>query len=306
MGSYRIEGEATALSSISHGGEHAGTTGYLRREKIVQPDGAVVEVPVVSGNSLRGVLRDVSADATWQMLGRPQLSVPVFDALWSGGSLAKAGTGGTLDARQLSELRRLCPHVALFGCAGGGRIIEGRLRVGKLVPVCAETAHLIPEGVDTSATSIWSMLQIEEFSRMDDAKRPSLAPVFAGQLETADSGDGGDVVTVERDNPQQMRYGVETIVAGTRFHWWMMLEAADDLVAAQLRVALNGWAGSGAHVGGRSSTGHGRLRLDLSGWVATSHSATVGAELAESWHRSLSDHHDHNRDAIIEALSWLT
>ena len=72
---YRIEGAATLLSSLSHGGEHAGTVGFLRREKIMQPDGQIVEVPIVSGNALRGLLRDHAADVMWRALGSPELPV---------------------------------------------------------------------------------------------------------------------------------------------------------------------------------------------------------------------------------------
>ena len=49
----------TALSSISHnGGQSFGINSKLRREGFVQPDGSVEDVPVLSGNGLRGLLRD--------------------------------------------------------------------------------------------------------------------------------------------------------------------------------------------------------------------------------------------------------
>jgi hypothetical protein len=53
------EGTMTALSSISHnGGDSFGINSKLRREKFVQPDGSVESVPIISGNSMRGRLRD--------------------------------------------------------------------------------------------------------------------------------------------------------------------------------------------------------------------------------------------------------
>ena len=49
----------TALSSITHnGGQSYGITSMLRRERFVQTDGSVEEVPVISGNGIRGMLRD--------------------------------------------------------------------------------------------------------------------------------------------------------------------------------------------------------------------------------------------------------
>jgi hypothetical protein len=58
MKTYVFEGVVTALTSISHIGDSHGVNAKLRREKFVQPDGTVEEIPVISGNSLRGILRD--------------------------------------------------------------------------------------------------------------------------------------------------------------------------------------------------------------------------------------------------------
>jgi hypothetical protein len=309
---YRVEGVATALASVSHGGDTAGTVAGLRRERYVQPDGSVVEVPTISGNALRGILRDHSARLTWEALDRPRLSMPVFHAMWSGGSLAKAGSGHVMSSQQLATLRRLVPHVSLFGAAGGGRIIEGKLAVGKLVPIVAETAHLMPAEVLTGAErSVWEHLQIEEYSRQDDAKRPALAVALAGDgpaaLPAGTLPGLPEESEAERSGPaQQMRYGVETIAAGTRLHWWMALRGVTDLEVATLRQALGAWTADGAHIGGRSATGHGRLRLEAAGWVHSAPTLTVGAELAPDADTALAGHLSGQRDAVLEALGWLT
>lgn len=308
----RLECVVTALSSISHGQGVAGTVQEFRREKIVQPDGTVAEVPVVSGNGVRGVLRDISARITHRLLGEPDLPLAVFDVLWSGGALMKAGSGSVLGSRQLRDLRALVPHVDLFGAAGGGRIIEGRLAVGKLVPLVAETAHVTPDA--GPRPSMWDVMQVEEFSRQDDAKRPQLSGIIAGALPTA--GEQGSLLgdvdptpdLVRGDGPaQQMRYGAETIAAGTRFAWWLRLDPwTTPLVEAQLRAALNEWVSTGAHVGGRSATGHGRLAFELTGWARSDPQLTGGdGELAPAWHDQLTAHYrDHAADAL-DALSWL-
>ena len=62
MKTYIVEAKVTALSSVSHnGGEKNGVVTQLRREKCVQSKGKVAEVPVISGNSSRGIMRDMSA-----------------------------------------------------------------------------------------------------------------------------------------------------------------------------------------------------------------------------------------------------
>ena len=53
-----FEGTVTALTSISHIGETRGINSMLRREKIVGADHEVEEIPIISGNSVRGMLRD--------------------------------------------------------------------------------------------------------------------------------------------------------------------------------------------------------------------------------------------------------
>lgn len=312
---YRIEGSATLLSSLMHGGDRAGTTSFLRREKVVQPSGAVVEVPVVSGNALRGILRDHAANVFWTALGQPALPVAVFHLLWSGGALAKAGAGHVLGARQVAEVRRLVPVVSLFGGSGAGKIIEGKLLIGKLVPIAAETVHLVPDGLaPEQPQSVWDMLQIEEYTRRDDSKRDRLHAAIEGfapqpALETSavltEVAEHAPAVE-ERDGPaQQMRYGVETLAAGTRLHWWMMLRDVTDVERVLFAAAVDAWASDGAHIGGRSATGHGRLRLDVHQWAHASPMTTVGTALAaQDDADALTRHVEEHRDRIVEVLGW--
>jgi CRISPR type IV-associated protein Csf2 len=148
------EGTVTALSSIAHsGGQTFGISTKLRREKFVQPDGRVEEIPVISGNSLRGLLRDRGMlhmckalgygvrEETGEVMG---LSLPAFHFLFSGGALTSQGDK-TIDIGYARRLRELIPLVGVFGGAVGNVILPGKLKVGKLIPICAETAHVLPE-----------------------------------------------------------------------------------------------------------------------------------------------------------------
>lgn len=293
-----LEGAATLLSSLIHGGEHAGTIGYLRREKFIQPDGTVAEVPVVSGNAVRGVLRRHSARLLWEQLGRPELDLPTFHVLMSGGALAKAGAGHVLSSPQLQELYQLVPHVSVFGAAGGGRIIGGRLQVGKMVPVCAETAHVMPDGIDTSTVRpVHDLLQIEEYSRLDSAKQPAELVMLADADGDGD-GDPDDGVPAT-----QMRYGHETLAVGTLLHWWLRLRAPNDLEVACLAAALRSWAAAGAHLGGRSATGHGRVAVHTDRWQIAQPQLTDGSDLTSDI--DLAGWTADRRDDILTALSWL-
>lgn len=238
---YRWEGLATAKTSIAHSSQSLGTITYLRREKLLLPSGVVEEVPVVSGNGLRGLLRDAAADLWWEAAGEPQLSLAVQHAVWSGGALAKSN-GEPLTGSLLQEVRKACPVIGLFGTAGGGRLIDGCLQVGKLIPVCKETEHLIPAKLrNENLPSVWDLTQIEYYNRLPEKRRNQ---------------------TSEEDALSPMRYGLETFIAGTHFTFWMSLQWPTDTQAAFFGEVLDRYM-TNARIGGRSAAGHGELDIQL-------------------------------------------
>ena len=107
-GHLRWEGDATALSSVAHGEQALGTVTYLRRERFLMPDGSVDDIPVVSGNAWRGLLRRTAGDLWWDAAGQPPLTLAVAHAIWSGGALAKS-SGTPLTGPRLMRVRAACP-----------------------------------------------------------------------------------------------------------------------------------------------------------------------------------------------------
>lgn len=237
-------GTATAMSSISHTGDTRGTLSLLRRERIIQVDGSSVEVPIISGNCFRGRLRRVGEELLRDVLGyEGLLPIGAAHALRSGGALAKTG-GEPLSGSRLALLRLLVPQVGVFGTAGGGRIIDGCLQVGKLVPVVAETARIT--GVATTATC-FDVVQLESYTRVDEADSHA-CPAIGASVPCADS--------------RLMRFQVETFRAGTVFQTGLFLSRPTELEAAFFADVLAAFTAR-AVVGGRSGIGMGRLRLDL-------------------------------------------
>lgn len=200
MHTYIFEGKLTLLTSLSHIGETFGINARLRREKIVQPDGTIEDVPIISGNSIRGILRDRGMLHMLKSLGYgidtttgevKGIPLSAFYLLFSGGTLKSGKSDGGIDIDKAREWRNLIPLLSVFGGAVLGQIMPGKLRCGKAIPICHETAHLIPNrflqpyvpedlrgkgsiSPNDVNLSIWDVVQEEAYTRRDDEKNDLL------------------------------------------------------------------------------------------------------------------------------------
>jgi hypothetical protein len=148
MKTYIIEAKVTLMSSISHnGGEQNGIVTHLRREKFVQPKGKIEEVPVISGNSSRGKMRDISAldVLTKEDYTKIKVDLESHLLLFSGGALESVGADKKLNLEKVRKMRNDMPALSILGCSIGNIILPGKLQVGKMYPICKEMIHLIPE-----------------------------------------------------------------------------------------------------------------------------------------------------------------
>ncbi len=258
MPTTRWTGTLTALSSISHASDTRGTITLLRRELIGQPDGRLVHVPIVSGNTLRGRLRRVGEELLRDAVSyEGKLHPAAAHALRGGGALAKT-SHEPLSGSRLARLRELVPQISVFGAAGGGTIIDGALAVGKVVPQVLETNHIT--GADATL-SAFSATQIEAYTRQDDAGSHDFTAVPAQEMLLFD--DAGAPQPVARATAQQMLFNVETFPTGTVFSTWMRLQRPTPLELAFFLDVLNTFTAD-PRLGGRIAIGHGQIRLDLS------------------------------------------
>lgn len=255
MKTYILEGIVTALSSISHnGGEKNGVVTQLRREKFVQINGTVVEVPVISGNSIRGKFRDLAAiDILTKMDGvKIKIDADSFNLLFTGGSLESTGDSG-INIEKVRQMRRDMPMLSVLGGSVGNVILPGKLDMGKLIPIAKETAHLIPEkyhGTD-ELKSIWEFCQVEMNTRTDDAKNENFREFLNEEAKA------GEKIK------SQMKYHVETLAAGTRFYWKICLRDTSDVETGAFLSTLNSWVSQASQVGGNGRVGYGALKVQL-------------------------------------------
>jgi len=338
MSVYQYQGVVTALTSISHIGETRGITSLLRREKIINAAGDdFEEVPIISGNSVRGRLRDIGMAHMCRMLGYgviekndgeleiQGLSLPAFYFLFSGGSLTKEA-GKAIDIDAARAFRELIPLVSIFGSAVGNMIMDGKLLGGKLQPICAETAHLLPErfvrngyssdtGKPSSSVellSIWSMIQLEAYTRRDDEKNDSLrqliAPAERKLLEAnnaaklAKQRDSNDV-DIEIGKHQQMRYFVETFAAGTRFFTEFILKDPTDVEYEAFMITLVEFSRM-PYIGGKSAIGHGKIKMQFDNWTEINPNLSLtGQEVALPIGSKYADHLRNNGQKIRALLA---
>jgi len=275
MKTYIMEGIVTALSSISHnGGEQNGITTQLRREKFVQTDGSVEDVPVISGNSIRGTLRDIGMFYMLQKLGYgidigngkvEGLTLPAFYFLFSGGALVSTGDA-TLNIGYFRKMKETIPLIGLFGGAIGNSIMPGKMKIGKMIPICDETLHLIPDKFKPgSINSIWDYCQLEMYTRKDDEKNENLRKMIDGETRKLLQ-EPGKKSSITQAGPQQMMYYVETLSAGTNFFWKIVLEDVTDIEFEAFLTTILQFS-KFAKVGGKSNVGLGEIAIKMDKWI---------------------------------------
>lgn len=317
-----FEGTMTALTSISHIGDSHGVNSKLRREKVIQSNGSVEEVPIISGNALRGILRDRGMLHMLKLLGYgvndetgevKGLSLSAFYFLFSGGALTKDLGNRGLDVDEARRWRSLIPLVAVFGGAMGNQIMPGKAKIGKAIPICTETAHIIPERFLGGVDSVWELCQEEAYTRRDDEKNDNLrqliTPEVRGLLEAdasakrAKSGTKDDVEG-ETGQKQQMRYYVETLAAGSRLYWEISMDDVTDLEREAFFVTLAEFSRF-PYIGGKSSVGHGKISVKFDNWIEIDSRVTNGKELSFGIGNLYQKHLQERGDEIRQLINGL-
>ncbi len=179
---------------VSHIGETASTGSYFQTIKT-----ASGRLPIITANSVRGILRDSGAKFFLDRLGC-KVDKEIFHILFSGGNL-----NGTMknDVGKAKSVREHFPLVSVFGGGLGDMILAGKMAVGNLYPICKESEWITGEYSDTS----WKNLIDEiEYTRADDGKDDTLSNYIINP---------DDVKKAKAST--QMRYAVQYMAAGTAF-----------------------------------------------------------------------------------------
>lgn len=237
----RIDIHYRMTAPVSHIGETASTGAYFNMIRYGSD-----RLPVITGNSIRGQIRDAGAAELLNRIGC-MVDKETFHVLFSGGNVSGAMKD---DVGRAKAVRDAFPLISVLGGALGTMIMAGKLICGFAYPVCKEARDLIGGESDIS----WRELIDEiEFTRTDDAKNDKLAARITDvAAETTGTAS------------QQMRYAVQYMAAGTQFVQKMqLLPGTTALEIGALLCAIRKWWEDAPRLGGMSGKGFGLFDADL-------------------------------------------
>lgn len=242
-----IPGFLTALSPIHSGSEeNMGNEKTLRTLSYNLPAGAE-DVPVISGNAIRGVLRRlimadliervgyVPADAKGQ--------VRLYHSLFAGGVLESVDEkdSGYIDLALKKQIRGLLPPVALLGTALRNQMMEGKVDVAYAIPRAKELESFLRTDEKYPITATLGDLRKQTFNtRRDEMAQDAKA-------------DGG--------SSSQMLHTWWYIPPGTVFQHGFTLTNPSEIEEGCLGHMINLWRAR-PRLGAKAGTGNAEVRLD--------------------------------------------
>lgn len=142
-----------AREPLSYGEESVGIKMLAKRINLYLPEReAIIAIPVVLGNALRGVLRDIMAETfieeVLSHLGKkPKWHAGALLTLFSGGLLrgeqrAERVTAAIVATRVAQVVKMLTP-LSIMGCALPGVMVPSKIKLTTFYPVCEEVKALI-------------------------------------------------------------------------------------------------------------------------------------------------------------------
>jgi hypothetical protein len=237
-----IKGYIIAQSPIHSGGdEKTGSESLLRRLSYII-DGKRVEVPVLSGNAIRGVLRrELIADMLYRIDYKLE-SVKIYHMLFSGGMLETVDekSSGAIDIGLKRQIRKTIPPIAVLGSSLGNQIFEGKLKINMALPICKELKEFLPDDLQIKPeTSFYEFLDWTFTTRRDDLREERK----------------------EDEQATQMMVNFEVFAPGTPFYHEFVLNDANEVEEGVLARMLNLWQQK-PYIGGKSAIGLGKLKLN--------------------------------------------
>ena len=262
-----------AEQPIIHTEETIGNISKLKQMRVIYK-GKPVSVPALSGNSFRGQLRDILADALCSRLsneGKQLLRFnnnDVYTILYSGGALSEKSKAGDM----IYDFANHLPSIRLMGSAFGNVMLPSKLAMTHIVPCAEETQEILQGMYETLEERIvppmneWTTARNLIFNdgpltRKDDSKDLTRQRFVDIDPQTDNTS------AMDNQDPQQMIYYVECIPAGT----WLLQQLYSKYPLDQLEI---GCLFDGLRtflrqptIGGRSAAGYGQVHIQIQGAI---------------------------------------
>lgn len=150
-------------------GRKEGTLKLINKQLVLTKDG-IKEVPVISGNAIRGIWRRLAARELLELLEIETIPKKLKYLLYVGGGLSEKGKGNPLKEFEFkNKLRKNIPMLSLFGCSIGTGMLEGKLKTGFVYPVVKETYRILGlEEVDDETISAKDIIGEAMGTRLDN------------------------------------------------------------------------------------------------------------------------------------------
>lgn len=287
MISGKLHLHAIALDPVHHGGD--GTQGNkepIRTQTIADPEtGQPVDVPFISGNSVKHMIRKYGALFALQAAGLDdgQWTKAQRDLLLSGGTFSSGGSSVKLDAAR--KLERAFPILAVCGYAAGNYGAESKLDVDHWHLVCEENQWRLHDRIarladedSTDGNRVAGALKARapQYKDVDFGTRHEPGSSEAMKMLTDDeqkriadqrAGRQGDDHPDKNDS-LQMIYDYEVLVPGTQFFSCIHFRNLSELERAAFTGALHHACQDTTaddrqvyRIGGKSSVGLGRVAV---------------------------------------------
>ena len=282
------------LTPISHGCEQGGTVpanlpekakkNYMPFRKLFvatedDTSASVLELPVISGNSNRGIFRRIGARITLDALGLSEREIDemIYYMFFSGGGLTKkesvgksneedgdAGSGTTgfkfpLMIRNSITLRALVPHLSLFGSAFNSTVMEGLLIMGGMLPILHETEGLT--GVKSKRFWSTDLLSFQMGTRRDSAVDEIDLLTDKQAAEVMGKADGRDSSKKEKEDMRSMIFYTEVLAPGVDLHHSFSFKRGITAIEESLMACILEEFTEAPYVGGKLSSGFGSLAM---------------------------------------------
>lgn len=255
-----------AVRPVAHAHHNDGNRSILMTAP-TETGAGVVDVPIISGASLRHALRESASYATLEAAGRlEERTLPTecaLRALVNGGVVVKGSAGSALKLDRWREQVGAFRPLGIFGGCIDDAPRAGRLDVEHAWLMAEETRETLHPWLDDG----WAVEQAGPL-------RPWRTAIYDAQAVRGDPlrdtravvllEDGAKPArrgTAEEDKSTQMPRTFQAVRAGARFFWCFGLVCGDPLDLSVLANALH-WMIHWMRAGGQRGTGHGRIAIE--------------------------------------------